>query len=42
MREEMSGWWSRRITRAHRLVYGVAGRPGEAQRIEIMQCRRHY
>ena len=38
---ELSGWWSRRITGEHRLVYRVSGR-GEDQRIEIMMCRYHY
>lgn len=36
-----SGFWSRRITGEHRLVYRVAG-TGEDQRIEIVQCRYHY
>ncbi len=33
----LSGWWSRRITREHRLVY----RPTEAGLL-IAQCRYHY
>ena len=37
----LSGWWSRRITREHRLVYRVSGKPGE-QILEIAQCRYHY
>ena len=37
----LSGWWSRRITQQHRLVYRVSGRPGE-QVLEIAQCRYHY
>ncbi len=37
-----AGWWSRRITGAHRLVYRVNGHRGEDQRIEIAQCRYHY
>lgn len=36
-----AGWWSRRITGEHRLVYRVAGK-GEEQAIEIAQCRLHY
>ena len=35
------GWWSRRINKADRLVYRVAG-TGEDQRLEIAQCRFHY
>jgi toxin YoeB len=37
----LSGWWSRRITGEHRLVYRVAG-AGEEQRLEIIQARYHY
>ncbi len=37
----LSGWWSRRITLEHRLVYRVSGKPGE-QVLEIAQCRYHY
>ena len=37
----LGGWWSRRINREHRLVYRVSGK-GEAQALEIAQCRYHY
>ncbi|MBY0612461.1 MAG: Txe/YoeB family addiction module toxin [Beijerinckiaceae bacterium] len=37
----MKGWWSRRITREHRLVYRVSG-SGEDQALEIAKCRFHY
>ena len=37
----LSGWWSRRIGREHRLVYRVTG-DGEAQALEIAQCRYWY
>jgi toxin YoeB len=37
----LSGWWSRRITQEHRLVYRVSGKPG-TQVLEIAQCRYHY
>jgi len=37
----LSGWWSRRITQEHRLVYRVSGKPG-AQNLEIAQCRYNY
>lgn len=37
----MPGWWSRRITGEHRLVYRVSGK-GTDQSIEIAQCRGHY
>ena len=35
------GWWSRRITREHRLVYRVRGKDDD-QSIEIAACRLHY
>ena len=38
---ELKGWWSRRITREHRLVYRVRG-TGEEQALEIASCRFHY
>ena len=41
LKGELAGWWSRRITREHRLVYRVAG-TGEDQRIEIASCRLRY
>jgi toxin YoeB len=37
LRFELSGWWSRRIDREHRLVYRVDG-----DAILIAQCRFHY
>jgi toxin YoeB len=42
LKGDLSGWWSRRITGAHRLVYRIQGRKGEDQRVEIIQCRYHY
>ena len=38
LRGVLSGWWSRRIGREHRLVYRVTG-GGEAPTLEIAQCR---
>lgn len=37
----LSGWWSRRVNREHRLVYRVSGK-GETQALEVAQCRYHY
>jgi len=37
----LSGWWSRRINREHRLIYRVSGKD-DAQSLEIAQCRYHY
>jgi toxin YoeB len=40
LRGELRGWWSRRITLEDRLVYRVMG-VGQAQKLEIAQCRYH-
>jgi toxin YoeB len=37
LRHQWAGWWSRRITQEHRLVYWVS----EAG-VEIAVCRFHY
>jgi toxin YoeB len=41
LRNELTGWWSRRITQEHRLVYRVTG-SGDAQILEVAACRFHY
>jgi toxin YoeB len=37
LRHQLAGYWSRRITKEHRIVYRVAGNT-----IFIAQCRFHY
>jgi toxin YoeB len=41
LKRNLAGWWSRRITSEHRLVYRVRG-SGDAQVLEILSCRYHY
>ena len=41
LKGDLSGWWSRRITSEHRLVYRVSG-SGTDQTLDIAQCRHHY
>jgi toxin YoeB len=41
LKRNLSGFWSRRITSEHRLVYRVSG-TGDAQALEILSCRYHY
>ncbi|MEQ1937693.1 Txe/YoeB family addiction module toxin [Mesorhizobium sp. CN5-321] len=41
LRNETAGWWSRRITQEHRVVYRISGR-GDEQTLEIAACRFHY
>lgn len=40
LKGDLKGWWSRRITLEDRLVYRVSGK-GDAQQLEIAQCRMH-
>ena len=37
LRHEFAGWWSRRITQEHRLIYRVSD-----GMLQIAQCRYHY
>jgi toxin YoeB len=37
LKHHLKGWWSRRITQEHRLIYRVEG-----DQLLIMQCRFHY
>jgi toxin YoeB len=37
LKGDLTGWWSRRINREHRIVYRVTG-----DALQIAQCRYHY
>jgi len=37
LKHELSGWWSRRINRAHRLIYRVVN-----NKIQVLSMRYHY
>ena len=37
LRGDLTGYWSRRITQEHRLVYEIS-----ADRILVLYCRYHY
>ena len=41
LKEDLAGWWSRRITDEHRLIYRVAQSAGRPV-LEIAACRFHY
>ncbi len=41
LRGSLTGWWSRRITGEHRLVYRVVG-TGPRRELQVAQCRYHY
>jgi len=38
LRNDMSGWWSRRIDEKNRLVYRLI----DNEAVEILQCKGHY
>ncbi|MCB0762678.1 MAG: Txe/YoeB family addiction module toxin [Flavobacteriales bacterium] len=42
LKYDLKGFWSRRISGEHRLVYKVTGKRGEDQMCTIVQCRFHY
>lgn len=42
LRYDLKGFWSRRITGEHRLVYRITGRKGIDQKCDIVKCRFHY
>ena len=42
LKHGLKGFWSRRITHEHRLVYRVTGKKGTDQKCSIIQCRYHY
>ncbi len=39
---DLKGYWSRRISGEHRLVYKIEGTKGKDQKCIILQCRFHY
>ena len=41
LRNELSGWWSRRINQSDRMVYRIVEKDG-TQHLEIAQVRLHY
>jgi toxin YoeB len=42
LKHALKGFWSRRITGEHRLVYRVSGKKVIDQKCTIIQCRFHY
>jgi len=42
LKHDLNGFWSRRITGEHRLVYEVSGTKGKDQKCVILQCCFHY
>lgn len=42
LKGDLSGFWSRRITGEHRLVYAIEGQSGADQCLIVAICRYHY
>jgi len=42
LKHGLKGYWSRRITGEHRLVYKVSGKKDVDQKCTVIQCRFHY
>ena len=42
LKYDLKGYWSRRITGEHRLVYKISGTKGIDQKCFVLQCRFHY
>jgi len=42
LKYDLKGYWSRRITGEHRIVYKISGTKGVDQKCLIIQCRFHY
>jgi len=42
LKHRLKGFWSRRITQEHRLVYRVSGKKRVDHKCSIIQCRFHY
>lgn len=41
LKNDLKGWWSRRLTQEDRLIYRVTGTAPD-QALEVIQCRYHY
>ncbi len=42
LRQNLKGFWSRRINKEHRLVYRIVGKTKGEQKNEILTCKFHY
>lgn len=42
LKYDLKGFWSRRITGEHRLVYKIEGKKGTDPKYIMIQCRFHY
>jgi toxin YoeB len=42
LKYDLKGFWSKRISGEHRIVYKVEGKKNVDQKCYILQCRFHY
>lgn len=42
LKQNLKGFWSRRINHEHRLIYFISGTKGTDQKCTIIQCKFHY
>ena len=42
LKHELQGFWSRRITQEHRLVYEIVPGANQALKCVVVSCRYHY
>ena len=42
LKYDLKGYWSRRISAEHRLVYKIEGSKGKSRQCSILQCQFHY
>lgn len=42
LRQNLKGYWSRRMSKEYRIVYRVVGKVNEGQRVEVLTCYLHY
>ena len=42
LKQNLKGYWSRRINDEHRLVYKISGDSRKTQVCYILSCRNHY
>ncbi|RYG02182.1 MAG: Txe/YoeB family addiction module toxin [Chitinophagaceae bacterium] len=42
LKHDLKGFWSRRLSLEHRMVYHISGKTGDNHKCVVLQCRFHY
>ncbi len=42
LRQNLKGYWSRRINKEHRIIYRIVEDSNRVKRAEILTCKFHY